>query len=403
MNSVNQENYENNKLKYIYLDNAATMPISDSVKELMSKYSEEYYANASSDYKIAKETREIVEQSRRTISDIINCDADEIYFTSGGTESDNWAIKMIVEKMVSDKKRNRLLISEIEHHAVINAAKRLKEKGVDVEYIKVYENGIINIDDLKRKINNRTYMVSVMMVNNEIGVIEPISMVSSIAKRYGALCHSDAVAAFGHIKIDVKKLKLDMMSASGHKFGSPKGVGFLYAKNNIKMYPFMNGGGQEKSLRAGTYNMNSIAGMAMAARNIYSDFDKKEVYLKNLQSYFVNRILKEIPECKINGDMMRRVSSNVNVSFKYINSNIVVKLLDSYGICASAGSACNSDVHEPSHVIKAIKNNKEYINGTLRFTFNTNNTINELDYTVDVLKYIIFNMREINNKNKKMC
>ena len=324
------------------------------------------------------------------IADIINADRNEIFFTSGGTEGDNWAVKAESLK----RKQGHIIVSSIEHHAVTESALWLKNYGIDVTFAPVDEQGIIKLEQLEKMIRNDTFLISVMLANNEIGTIQPIENVCEIAHGYGAKVHSDAVAAFGHIDVDVKKLGVDFLNVSGHKICGPKGVGFLYVRGG-KPERFMHGGGQENGLRAGTENVAGIAGLATAARIAYETLSDRARQEKRISDYMIKRILREIPYSRLNGSRESRVTGNMNFSFQYVNGGMLVVMLNKQGICASAGSACTSNSGKPSHVLLALGLDEKIAEGSLRLTINHTITHREADYVVECIKKDVARLREL--------
>ena len=372
-------------MKQIYLDNAATTRMKKEVIESMKAYLDYEFANPNANYPFAKNSLKAVNEARNNMADLVGAKADEIYFTSGGSESDNWAIKTIAENYRD--KGCHIITSSIEHHAVLNTMKWLENNGFEVTYIRPQNNGIIAVEDINKAIRNDTILISIMMANNEIGTIQSIKDIGALARKNKVLFHTDAVQAVGHIPIDVKKMKIDLLSASGHKFFGPKGVGFLYVKSGVKISSFIHGGGQEYGLRAGTYNVPGIVGMGEAARlALDNDSSLNTIELRN---YMINRILEEISGTRLNGDNEKRLPNNVNICFEGIDSESILAMLGSSGICASAGSACTSGDPEPSHVLLSIGLNKEQARSSIRLTLSDDNTFDDIDYTVDELRKII--------------
>ena len=376
----------------IYADHAATTYTKKEVIEEMLPYFDTKYGNPSSSYKIGGQAKKALEDSREKISKIINCEPDEIYFTSGGSEADNMIIYGIA--MANRDKGNHIITSAIEHHAVLNTCKGLETEGFEVTYIKPNSNGIISPEKIRREIKENTILVSIMYANNEIGTIEPIEEIAKITKFKGVYFHTDAVQAVGNININIKDLGIDALSMSAHKFYGPKGIGVAYIKNGIKFDSLINGGYQEKAKRAGTENVPAIVGMAKAlqlALENLEDYNKKLIYLRE---YTIDRIMKEIKEVRLNGSISNRLPGNVNISFKGVDGKSLALMLDIKGIEVSTGSACNTGSIEPSHVLKAISVNSEYINGTIRITYGESNTIEDAKYIVDTLKDIIKTIRK---------
>ena len=368
----------------IYLDNAATTPVKEAAKQAMEPFFSDKYSNPSSAYEFGVEAYDKMEECRARIAKMINCEPWEIYFTSGGTESDNFAIKQVC-RTYKDK-GNHIITTEIEHHAVLNSCNAMEREGFKVTKLRVDENGRINLNDLINAITKDTILISIMYANNEIGTIEPIYKIGAIAHKNKILFHSDAVQAFGHIPVDVKYMNIDILSASGHKFGGPKGIGFMYVKDGVKIYPFMDGGSQEKGMRAGTGNVAGIVGMSAAAMDAYDNMRKNVKYTSKLRDYMAMRIQKEIKGVKINGHPHYRLPNNLNISVEGVEGTSLMVLLDNEGICVSTGSACTQGNGEPSHVLKAINLDKKYLGGSIRMTLSERNTRDEIDYTVDCLK-----------------
>lgn len=377
----------------IYLDNNATTKTDEEVLNAMMPYLLENYGNPSSIYKIGRENRKVVEESREKIAQILNCEPNEIYFTSGGSESDNTAIRGIAYSC--KYKGNHIITSKIEHPAVLETCKQLEKEGFEVSYIGVNENGIINLEELKNAIKPTTTLITIMYANNEIGTIEPIEEIGKIAKEHNIIFHTDAVQAVGSIKIDVKKLNIDSLSLSAHKFYGPKGIGALYVRKGIKFNKFINGGHQERNKRAGTENVAGIVGLAKAMELAYRDLDEHNKIIKELRDYYVEQIKEKIPYIKINGDMEKRLPGNSNISFRFIEGESLLLNLDLKGICASSGSACTSGSLDPSHVLLAIGLPHEIAHGSLRISMGKYNTKEEIDYVVENLVEIVGRLREM--------
>lgn len=377
----------------IYLDNNATTKTDEEVVKAMMPYLLENYGNPSSIYKIGRENRKAVEESREKIAEILNCKPDEIYFTSGGSESDNTAIRGIAYSYKN--KGNHIITSKIEHPAVLETCKQLEKEGFEVSYIGVDENGIINLEELKNAIKPTTTLITIMFANNEIGTIEPIEEIGKIAKENDIIFHTDAVQAVGSIKIDVKKLDIDSLSLSAHKFYGPKGIGVLYVRKGIKFNKFINGGHQERNKRAGTENVAGIVGLAKAMELAYRDLEDHNKKIKELRDYYVEQIKEKIPYIKINGDMEKRLPGNSNISFRFIEGESLLLNLDLKGICASSGSACTSGSLDPSHVLLAIGLPHEIAHGSLRISIGKYNTKEEIDYVVENLVEVVSRLREM--------
>ena len=379
--------------KVIYLDNASTTRMQDDVvNKMINFYTEDFY-NPSSIYSSSQRIRTKVEECRALIATTLNAKNNEIFFTSCGSESDNWALKGIALAYAS--KGKHIITSKIEHHAVLNSAKVLEKNGFDVTYLDVDENGIVDIEALEKNIRKDTILVSIMYANNEIGVIEPISQIGSICKKHNIIFHTDAVQAYAHVNIDVNKENIDLLSASGHKFGGPKGIGFLYKRSNINIPSVIEGGSQEMNKRAGTENVAGIIGMSEAAKKAFENIDNITKYEKELRDYSINRILTEIPYCRLNGDKYSRLSNNINISFNFIEGESLLLLLNKYGICASTGSACTSNSLEPSHVLLAIGLPHEIAHGSLRLTLSSQTTKEEMDFVIDKIKDSVNILRQM--------
>ena len=366
--------------EFIYLDNAATTVMYPEVLWAMEPYLTEEYGNPSAAYDLGDSARLAIEVSREKIASCIGAFPDEIFFTAGGTEADNWIIKTIGKQ--------HIVTSNIEHHAVSKSCENMGKSGCKIDYISVDEEGIIDLGEVRNKINCKTDLLSVMYANNEIGTIQPVFELGNIARDKGCFFHTDAVQAVGHIPIDLGKLPIDFMSASGHKFHGPKGVGFLFARRDKEIYPFMHGGKQESGIRAGTENVAGIVGMATALEIATTDLEQKMMKISGLRDYFVQKVQIEIPDCIYNGHKNKRLPGNINLCFRNMDSQTILVLLDEAGICASAGSACNTGIRSVSHVIEAIGVPDDYKFGCVRFTMDENNTKEELDYLIRVLKKI---------------
>lgn len=374
-------------MKIKYFDNAATTQVNqDVIKEMLPYFSIEY-GNPSSLYSIGRRAKRALEEARRKIANIINCKPNEIYFTSCGTESDNLAIKGIA--YANKEKGKHIITSKIEHPAVPNTCKELEEQGYKVTYLDVDQNGIVNVEQLKASIKTDTILITIMFANNEIGTIQPIEEIGKIAKENNIIFHTDAVQAMGNLKIDVKKLNINALSMSAHKFYAPKGIGALYVGEDVNFKQIQNGGHQEKNKRAGTENLAEIVGMSKALELIYKNFENHNNKIKELRDYYIEKIQSNIVDSKLNGDRINRLPGNANMSFKNINAEELLFELDEKGICASAGSACSSGSTSPSHVLTAIGLPPEWANGTLRVTIGMNNTKEEVDYLINALLEIV--------------
>ena len=376
--------------KFIYLDNAATTRPYPEVIQAMIKFSEEKFYNPSSLYSLAMEVRREIEAARIKIAKTLNCSQEEILFTSGGTEANNWAIKGILQKYKS--KGRHIITSTIEHHSVLNLCHYLAKKGWDVTFLPVDKYGLVNVNAVKEAIRDDTALVTIMFANNEIGTIEPIKDIASICREMGVIFHTDAVQAYGHLPIDVKDMNIDLLSASGHKFGGPKGVGFLYKNKDVDIATWAYGGAQEHSLRAGTENVAGIVGMGIAAERIAKNIEEQGKQA-SLRDYFIERVLGEIENTHLNGHPQKRLANNISISFNFIEGESLMLLLDNFWIGVSTGSACASTSLEPSHVLLAIGLNHETAHGTIRFTISEETTKEDLDYTIEKLKVCVDKLR----------
>ncbi len=372
----------NLKKKIIYVDNAATTKISDSCFNAMLPYLKTEYGNPSSIYSIAHTAKFAVENAREEIADALNANPEEIYFTSCATESNNWAIKCAANLLKKEGKTH-IITSNFEHPSVLNCCKSLEKEGFKVSYVPVNEEGLINPKDVEKEIKKETALVSIMWVNNEIGTIQPIKKIAEICNEKGVLFHTDAVQAVGHVNISLKNEKINMLSISGHKINAPKGVGILYIKKGTKIKSFLNGGSQEKNLRAGTENVAFIVGLSKALTEKTQNITQKENKIKVLRDFLLNELEKNIEKIRVNGSLEKRVASNLNVSFEGIEGESLLLLLDSCGICASSGSACTSNSLNPSHVLLAIGLPAEIAHGSLRISLNENNTMEEIKEIVN--------------------
>ncbi len=375
----------------IYLDNAATTKTAPEVVEAMLPYFTEYYGNPSTIYALGSTAKKAVNKARKTISDSIGAKMEEIYFTAGGSESDNWALKATAEAYAG--KGKHIITTKIEHHAILHTCEYLEKRGFEVTYLDVDEAGRVSPERVRAAIRPDTILISVMFANNEIGTIEPIEEIGAIAKEKGILFHTDAVQAFGQVPINVDDLHIDMLSASGHKLNGPKGIGFLYIRTGVKIRSFVHGGAQERSRRAGTENVPGIVGLGAAverAMTIMEEKTKKEIALRD---YLIERLEKEVPYSFLNGHRTERLPNNVNVSFRYIEGESLLIMLDMKGICASSGSACTSGSLDPSHVLLAIGLKHEEAHGSLRLTLSEENTKEEMDTVVEAVKEIVARLR----------
>lgn len=379
--------------KLIYLDNAATTKTAQEAVDAMLPYFTEYYGNASSIYSLGAESKKAMTEAREEIAGSIGASAQEIYFTAGGSESDNWALVAAAEAYES--KGKHIITSKIEHHAILHTCEYLEKRGFSITYIDVDENGVLKLDELKKAIRPDTILISVMFANNEIGTIQPIKEIGEIAREHGILFHTDAVQAYGHVQTRVDELPIDIMSASGHKINGPKGIGFLYIRKGVKIRSFVHGGAQERSRRAGTENIPGIVGLAAAVKKNFANMEERTRKETELRDYLIERIEKEIPYCRLNGHRTDRLPNNVNFSFQFIEGESLLIMLDMKGICASSGSACTSGSLDPSHVLLAIGLPHEIAHGSLRMTLSEENTKEEIDFVADELKGIVERLRSM--------
>lgn len=379
--------------KMIYLDNAATTKTAPEVVEAMLPYFTEYYGNASSVYGFAGKSKEAMTNARETIAEALGAKANEIYFTAGGSEADNWALKATAEAYKT--KGNHIITTQIEHHAILHTCEWLEKNGFEVTYLPVDENGVVKIEELKKAIRPETILISVMFANNEIGTIEPIKEIGEIAKEHGILFHTDAVQAFGQLPINVDELHIDMLSSSGHKLNGPKGIGFLYIRKGVKIRSFVHGGAQERKRRAGTENIPGIVGYGVAVKRAVCSMAERTAKEKELRDYLIDRVLKEIPYTRLNGHRTDRLPNNANFSFQFIEGESLLIMLDMKGICGSSGSACTSGSLDPSHVLLAIGLPHEIAHGSLRLTLSEETTKEDIDTVVEALKEIVSRLRDM--------
>ena len=375
----------------IYLDNAATTKVNKKVLESMMPYFSEIYCNPSAAYSFATKGRIAIEEARNYAAKLIGASDMEIYFTSGGSESDNWAIKAVAESF-SDKGKH-IITAKIEHHAVLHTCEYLERHGFDITYLNVDSDGKVRLDELKKSIREDTILILVMTANNEIGTIQPVAEIGKIAHEKGILFHTDAVQTYGHIPINVDEMNIDLLSASGHKFNGPKGVGIMYIRKGVKIRSFIHGGSQERGRRAGTYNVPGIAGLGTAAKLAMENMAKRAEKEKELRDYFIDRISAEIPYTVLNGHREDRLPNNINFCFRFVEGESVLIMLDQAGICASSGSACTSGAIDPSHVLRAIGLSDEMAHESLRLTLSYENTKEEIDTVVGELKRIVERLR----------
>ena len=379
--------------KVIYVDHAATTATKSEVLGEMLPYFTEKFGNASSIYSLGRESKKAIDQSREKIAKAIGADTKEIYFTAGGTEADNWAIKGVA--YANRKKGNHIITSAIEHHAILHTCEYLKNDGFEITYLPVDKDGLVSLEDLENTITDKTILISVMYANNEIGTIEPIKEIAKIGKEKGIIIHTDAVQAIGNIPIDVNDLGVDLLSMSGHKFYGPKGIGALYIRKGTKIHSFVQGGGQEKGVRAGTENLPAIVGIGKAIELAVLNLDSYATKVKGLRDKLIKEITEKIPYVKLNGHTEKRLSGNVNFSFEFIEGESLLLMLDMKGICASSGSACTSGSLDPSHVLLAIGLPHEMAHGSLRVTFGEENTEADVNKIVETLIPIVEKLREM--------
>ncbi|WP_427339129.1 cysteine desulfurase NifS [Caloranaerobacter sp. DY30410] len=380
-------------MKYVYMDYAATTPVKKEVLEEMIPYFTEKYGNPSSIYRIGRESRAAIDEARERVAKIIGAKSKEIYFTSGGSESDNWAIKGVA--FANRDKGNHIITSKIEHHAVLHACEYLEKHGFEVTYLDVDEYGIVDLEQLRNAITDKTILITIMFANNEIGTIQPIEEIGKIAREKGVYFHTDAVQAIGNIEIDVNKLNIDLLSMSAHKFYGPKGVGALYIREGVKIHPYIHGGAQEKNRRAGTENVAGIVGLAKALELAYENLEEHNKKLIYLRDKLIKEVTSKIDYVRVNGHPEKRLPGNVNFSIEFVEGEALLLSLDMMGIAASSGSACTSGSLDPSHVLLAIGLPHEIAHGSLRFTLGDFNTEEDVDYVVENLVKIVGRLREM--------
>ncbi len=378
--------------KTVYADNAATTSLHPQVLESMMPYLTEFYGNASSIYSLGRKSKEAVNTSREKVAKLLNADVKEIFFTASGSESDNWALKGTAR--ANKAKGNHIISTKIEHHAVLHALQTLEKEGFEVTYLDVDKDGLISPDDLRSAIKETTILISVMYANNEIGTIEPIAEIGKLAQEKGILFHTDAVQVAGHLPIDVKALNVDLLSIAAHKFHGPKGVGALYIKRGVKINNFIDGGAQENNRRAGTENVAGIVGLASALELTTSTMGDNAIIIQKMRDKLIDELLT-IPNSRLNGSRDVRLPNNVNLSFEFVEGESILLMMDMYGICASSGSACTSGSLDPSHVLLAIGLPHEVAHGSVRFTLNEENTMEDIDYIIEKTKLIIQRLRDM--------
>ena len=383
------------QMEKVYLDYAATAPLRKEALEAMMPYFIEDFGNPSSIHSMSRSPRAAVREARETIAKTLNAEPSEIYFTSGGTESDNWALISTAQLMSQKGKGKHIIISTIEHHAIMETADYLVKQGYEVTRVGVDETGLVKMDELEKAIRPDTVLISIMTANNEVGTIEPVAEIGKLAHDHGILFHTDAVQAYGHMPIDVKAMNIDMLSVSGHKFGGPKGIGFLYVTKSVRLPPFMHGGEQENGRRAGTTNVPGIVGMAKAAEIAHRDLEKNMERMTKLRDHYIERIEKEIPYCKFNGHRTKRLPGNANFSFYFVEGESLLMNLGMKGVCISTGSACASGSLDPSHVLMAIGVPHEIAHGSIRVSLSEDTTLEQIDYAVDAIKSAVATMRSL--------
>ena len=379
--------------KLLYLDNAATTKTAPEVVDAMLPYFTEHYGNPSSVYSFSSGNKEMISKQREAIADTLGASANEIYFTAGGSESDNWALKATAEAYAG--KGNHIITTKIEHHAILHTAQYLEKRGFEVTYVDVDEDGKVKLDELKAAIRPTTILISVMFANNEIGTIQPIKEIGEIAKEHGILFHTDAVQAYGQLPINVDELNIDMLSSSGHKLNGPKGIGFLYIRKGVKIRSFIHGGAQERKRRAGTENVPGIVGYGVAAERAARTMKERTAKEIELRNHLIDRVLAEVPYTRLNGHRTDRLPNNANFSFQFVEGESLLIMLDMDGICGSSGSACTSGSLDPSHVLLAIGLPHEIAHGSLRLTLSEETTLEDIDYVVDCIKKIVARLRSM--------
>ena len=391
--------------RFVYADNAATTPVSQTVLNAMLPYYTEKYGNPSSLYAVGREAKKALEEARENVANHLGALPNEIFFTSGGSEADNWAIKGVAHELAKKGKKH-IITSKFEHHAVLHTTEALEKEGFEVTYLEVYENGIVKPEDVEKAIREDTALVTIMYANNEIGTIQPISEIGAICKKHGVLFHTDAVQAVGNVKINVKEENIDLLSLSGHKLHAPKGVGALYVRRGIRLPNLISGGAQERGKRAGTENVAGIVALSVAMDEAYANLDERNARLIRMRDRLIKGASK-IERSRLNGDAVKRLPGNFNMCFEGIEGESLLLKLDFAGICASSGSACTSGSLDPSHVLLAIGLPHEIAHGSLRISFSDQNTEEDVDYILEVLPGIVSYLRDISplwdeiiNKNK---
>ena len=384
-------------MRNVYLDYSATTPVKEEVLNEMIPYFTEKFGNPSSLYDKGLESKDAITEARERVASLINARAGEVFFTAGGTESDNWAVFGSAEALKS--KGNHIITTKIEHHAMLHSCEFLEKQGYDITYLSIDKDGYISLDELEKAITDKTVLISIMMVNNEIGTVQPIKEACAIAKKHGVLFHTDAVQALGNVEIDVKDLGIDLMSMSSHKIYGPKGTGALYIRKGVRIANYLHGGAQENRKRAGTENLPGIIGFGKAAELSKANFENHVKHCSELRNYLKDRIINEIPDTYVNGTMEHRHPGNLNITFKYIEGESILLLLNQFGISVSTGSACSSTSLNPSHVLTALGVPVEMIHGTIRFTVGDFTTKEDIDYVIENLKTIVSRLRELSPVN----
>lgn len=386
-------------MRKVYLDYSATTPVKEEVLQEMLPYFTEKFGNPSSIYSLGEESKLAIDKARERVAKLINAEPKEVIFTAGGSESDNWALEGVVDAL--KEKGNHIITTYVEHHAILHTAEFLEKHGIDVTYVNIGSDGRIDPAEIEAAITDKTVLISVMFVNNEIGSIQPIKEIAEIAKKHGVTFHTDAVQALGNVAIDVKELGVDLMSMSSHKIYGPKGVGAMYIKKGTKLSNFVHGGAQEMKKRAGTENLPGIVGFGKAAEMAMEGLDAHIEHCSTLRNYFVDKVLSTIPETRVNGSMDYRHPGNANISFNFIEGESILMLLDMNGISVSTGSACSSKSLKPSHVLTALGLPLENMHGTIRFTIGDFTTKDDIDYVVEKLTEIVTKLRELSPISKE--
>lgn len=379
--------------RFIYADNAATTPVSQSVLQAMEPFYTKFYGNPSSVYSVGREAKRPLELARESVAECLGALPNEIFFTSGGSEGDNWAIKGVAH-MLKEKGKKHIITSTFEHHAVLHSCETLEKEGFEITYLEVHKDGLVRPEELEAAIREDTALVTIMYANNEIGTIQPIAEIGAICKKHGVIFHTDAVQAVGNIHIDVKEQNIDLLSLSGHKFHAPKGVGAMYIRKGINLPNLIDGGAQERGRRAGTENVAGIVGLSVALKEACANIDERAARLTKMRDRLMDGALK-MERSRVNGDRVKRLPGNINMCFEGIEGESLLLMLDLKGICASSGSACTSGSLDPSHVLLAIGLPHEIAHGSLRITFSEQNTESDVDYILEVLPKIVERLRSM--------